>query len=341
MPRKSKGARLWLREQRGREPVWIIRDGGRQVSTGCAENNYGGAEEALSRYLAQKWASSSNAPRGAADVTVGEILALYGQEHAPNVASPETIGYSIDGLSPFWADLLVSDIRAETCRRYAKQRERKPATIRRELGVLQAAINFAIREGALTETRLVTFPEKPPPKNRWLTRPEAALLLQAARQTPHLARFIVLGLATGTRKEALLSLQWVPSMTGGHIDLEAGVMYRQSAVARRTKKRQPPARLSRKLRSQLTRWRASSRSHVIEWRGSPVQDIKKAWGQAIERSGIEHATPHDLRRTSITWAMQRGVKLFDAAGFYGVTAAELERTYAVHHPDFQRSVVDL
>jgi hypothetical protein len=35
MPRQSKGARLWLRERRGRVAQWVILDHGREFRTGA------------------------------------------------------------------------------------------------------------------------------------------------------------------------------------------------------------------------------------------------------------------------------------------------------------------
>jgi hypothetical protein len=47
-------------------------------------------------------------------MTIGRALEIYGRERAPNVASPETIGYHIDALDPFWGELPVSAIKGAT-----------------------------------------------------------------------------------------------------------------------------------------------------------------------------------------------------------------------------------
>jgi hypothetical protein len=54
MPRPAKGVRLWLRpEERSfdgslrKRAVWVIRDGPRKISTGCAAEDREGAERAL------------------------------------------------------------------------------------------------------------------------------------------------------------------------------------------------------------------------------------------------------------------------------------------------------
>ncbi|MER9196396.1 hypothetical protein NKI13_24445 [Mesorhizobium australicum] len=49
MPRKSAGARLYLRKDRDQK-VWIIRDNGRDTRTGCGEQDTLGAMRALAEY---------------------------------------------------------------------------------------------------------------------------------------------------------------------------------------------------------------------------------------------------------------------------------------------------
>jgi len=48
-------------------------------------------------------------------------------------------------------------------------------------------------------------------------------------------------------------------------------------------------------------------------------------------------TPHTLRHTAATWLMQRGVPIWQAAGYLGMSAQMIERTYGHHHPDYLRA----
>jgi hypothetical protein len=41
-----------------------------------------------------------------------------------------------------------------------------------------------------------------------------------------------------------------------------------------------------------------------------------------------------LRHKEATWLMQRGVAVWEAAGFLGMSAEELLNTNGHHHPDF-------
>lgn len=272
---------------------------------------------------------------------IADVLNIYATEHGPQIARPETLAYSIKALLPFWGGLTVDKIRGELCRRYLRERDVADGTVRRELGVLVAALNHCKREGYLLEAPAVWMPSPAKPRERWLTRSEAAALLWAARRYPHLARFILIGLYTGSRSEVIRNLQWVPNMVGGHVDLERGLLHRQAAAARATKKRAPTVRIQRRLLAHLRRWRPTTRQWIVEWKGGPIQSLKRSWGIARTNAGLGlDVTPHILRHTAITWAMQGGAQLSDIAGLFGVTVAELERTYAHHHPDHMQSALD-
>ena len=42
-------------------------------------------------------------------------------------------------------------------------------------------------------------------------------------------------------------------------------------------------------------------------------------------------------RIAATWLMQRGVPIWQAAGYLGMSAEMIERTYGHHHPDYMRA----
>ncbi|MEO1331676.1 MAG: tyrosine-type recombinase/integrase, partial [Pseudomonadota bacterium] len=131
------------------------------------------------------------------------------------------------------------------------------------------------------------------------------------------------------------------SMTGGHVDLERGLIYRKSAAETETNKRAPTVRLPRKLLNHLRRWRGTTRRWLVEWDGKPIQSLKRTWKAARARAGLDAAvTPHVLRHTAITWAMQAGARPADVCSFFGVTMRVVETVYWHHSPDAQASVLD-
>jgi integrase len=123
------------------------------------------------------------------------------------------------------------------------------STARRELIVLSAALRWCWKHGLLDRPIPVTLPPQSEPRERHLTRSEAAQLLCGAlgfdssgkrhpfRINRHLARFILFGLYTGTRHDAILRLQWMPNTTGGWVDLKAEVIYRRPTSAVESGKR--------------------------------------------------------------------------------------------------------
>ena len=264
-------------------------------------------------------------------------MRVYVMEHAPSTASTHLIGEHIEGLTPYWAHRKVADIKGKTCRDFAATK--KPSMARRQLETLRAAVNYFHKEYGLDPVPAFTMPAKHRPRERWLTRAEAAHLLRTARKTPHLARFILIGLYTGTRSGAILGLSWVPAINTGWIDLDRGILHRSGSGQRQTKKRQPPAKLPARLIAHLRRWKEADKGirRVISWNGSSVLSIKKAFRSARRKANLsDDISPHILRHTCATWLMQAGVETWEAAGFLGMTVEMLERTYGHQSPLFQK-----
>lgn len=332
MSRRAKGPRLYWHDGKAK---WVIRDTGRpETATGTADR--GLAEKALAAYIAQR--DRPTGPTDPGNFYIADVLTYYVKEHGDTVTAKARAAYAIDALLGYWGKLTVSAITGATCRRYAKWRDRADGTVRRELGVLRAALNFCHKEGLLLYAPPVDLPDPPPAKDRWLTRDEAARLLWAAYRSQrgkHLARFILVGLYTGTRKQAILDLQFMPNTTGGWVDVENGVLYRRGEGQRETKKRRPPARLPRTLLAHLRRWKAEGGRYVVEYRETRIGNIQNGFELARAEAGLPDVTPHTLKHTAITWALQGGAKAWDAASFFGTSMQTIEKVYGHHSPDHQ------
>lgn len=267
-----------------------------------------------------------------------------------NVASPRSQGLAIDALLNFWSGRVVADVKGETCRRYGLDRRHAKTgggiaagTIRRELGTLAAALNYCHQEGYLTSAPKVTLPATPETHQRALERSEVAALIRAARRKRlhHIARFILVSIYTGTRLSAALNLRLSgPATSGGWFDLDAGVLYRIGGEERATKKRRTPARVPRQLLNHARRWHASGNVWAVEWRGSRVASIKTAWARVLKEAELDwRPTPHTLKHTAITWAIEGGASMADAAAFFATSTTTIERTYWHRSPYFQAGAV--
>jgi integrase len=249
--------------------------------------------------------------------------------------------------SSFWADLKCSDIRGPVCRRFFLERRiyvgtprERPASagsLRREMNVLQAAINYAVKEGRLTTQVKVTLPKADPPRDRWLTRDEVARLLRAAPEK--LRRFILISVYTGTRSSAVIGLRWTPSLDSGWVDLERGIIHRKGRLEQETRKRRGSVRMPRQLWAHMRRWARDGGDHVVGY--ASHRSMHKAWKRACEVAGIEDATPHSLKHSAVTWAFQRGMSREDASDYFDTSPATLESVYRQHSPHHQSRAVEI
>lgn len=356
MPQRSKGARLWLRPGRGAEkPVWIIRDGRKRASTGCGPSDRGEAEKRLSAYLAEKHAPSRERGRDPAEILVADALSLYAADRGPSIRSPAELGQRMSALLRFFGTKRLGDINAALCRSYAAQRS-SDSMARRELEDLRAAVRMLWTEGLSTRPVSIWLPDKALPRERWLTRSEAARLIWAAwryretqkgvqtgrRSRQHVARFILVALYTGTRSAAVCGAALTPAVGRGFVDLTNGVLHRRARGARETKKRQPPIRIPERLLAHIRRWAALgiSRASIVEFNGEPVKSVRKAFSRAAADAGLPDVSPHVLRHTAASWAMQAGADPYAAADFLGMTIETLQRVYGHLHPASHKGVGD-
>jgi integrase len=365
MPRRNKGARLWLRKRRGRAAQWVILDHGREVRTGASENDLRAAENALAQYLANKRRPQFGDGHPS-HVLIADILAEYGEDHGPTTKRGDLIGGAINKLVEFFGDQTASAITSATCHTYVRWRTKqvnarakkngkqiKESTARRELVVLSAAIRWCWKEGKIDRLIPISLPPQSVPRQRHLNRSEVAALLAGAlgwdrhgvrhrtKINRHVARFILIALYTGTRHDAILRLRWVPSTDSGWIDLESGIMYRRGSGAADKGKRRPPVPITRRLLSHLRRWRRSTSTHVIEYAGRPINSKeRRAWRTARELAGLRaDVTPHVLRHTCATMLLQLGVSVYDVAGVLGASEDVIRCTYGHHAHDHLRHAV--
>ena len=167
--------------------------------------------------------------------------------------------------------------------------------------MLRAAAKYYSRTVGIPLQPAIVLPPKEQPRERWLTRQEAARLLKAARPFPHLARFILLGLATGSRPKNLFALRW------DQIDLVAGIMRRRGYGEREQ---------SRKRAAGSTRLE-NSRSPKALAPARPARDARRALEWPADRSLLELVA--DRARSG--WARRRRCHAAHVAAHKGDVAA--------------------
>ena len=98
-------------------------------------------------------------------------------------------------------------------------------------------------------------------------------------------------------------------------------------------------KLPRRLAAHLRRWQKAGEIWPVTHQGQRVADIKTAFAAASLRAGLEDLTPHSLKHTAITWAMQRGMQIDDAASHFGASRETIIRSYWPHSYDVQKDAV--
>lgn len=380
MPAQRKAPRLWLRPARRdrhgriiRQSSWIVLDGGRHHATGCAAGETERAQLALADYIARKY-RPARAERPLSEIPVADVLSVF-------LDDSDQIGMRkfrerIGRLNDFFGNMTLDRIGTASCKDYARARgalfvERGGQELvqagggaRRDLEDLRAAINHHAARGLHREIVRVWLPPKGAARDRWLTRHEAAKLIRAcwrARETQrrhrgpdkgrnlptdkrplrHVARFILIGLYTGSRAGAIAAAAPVQSEGRSFVDLDSGIFYRRRVGARASSKRQPPAPLPPRLLAHLRRWQrlGIARECFVEFNGRPVQSVKTGFASGVRRAGIAHATPHTLRHTAVTWMLQNGVAPWMVGGFVGMSEKMVIEQYGHHHPAYMQEAV--
>jgi integrase len=276
---------------------------------------------------------------------IADVLKVYGEEVAVHRKSARNIGYHISNLLNWWGDKTAADVTIKNCRAYAGTKQTQGAAA--DLKYLGSALKHWDENpdyGPLKVRPKLWRPQANEPRDRYLTRSEAARLLKAARPYQHLRRMILLGLYTGSRPGVIMALTW------DQVDLRGKMLNRLPAGAKPdAKKRAPKVRLGYRILAHLKRWKKMDGDEqaicrlvsVHNPRLTVVEDPHSAWAKVLKAAKLKGVTRHTLRHTRATWMMQAGVPIWEAAGFLGMTVKTLERVYGHHDPEHQERAANI
>lgn len=303
--------------------VWYVLYGPRlKRRVSARTRDRGQAEAFLAQFIAGASAPVINEP------TVEEILNGYRADRAPRVRGVDTLRFNCEALRRHLGRLSPNQLLPAVIRSYAIGRGVAPGTILREIGVLRAALAWAVEHQWITAAPIIRNPVKAPaPRNRWLTREEARGLIDACRE-PHIRAFVMLGLMTAARTGAILECRWE------QVDLERGVIDYGPGHGNKRRAVVPiNPELARALAALLE---LSCTDFVIEFHGRRVTRIKKGFRAACDRAGLVGVTPHILRHSAATWLAMDDVPMREIARLLGDEEATVERVYAKHSPSYLR-----
>lgn len=289
-------------------------------------------QEAQAGYVAFLTDGKALMERTGPDLTVRQALDFYEREHVQHhVVAKRRAGVAILHLNEHLGDLELRQIDAAVCRRYIskrrqtitdRQRPTSMATIRRELGVLQAAGNYALKckRVAHKDSPFVELPTVATPKVGALTREEliGVLARAEAEGKQDVWDFIMVLYYTGSRRRVIELLE--PSQ----VDFAARVITQAKAGEKATKKRRPPIPIDAEILPILKRRFGNGEKHLFG------KNMYHHYVNHLKACGFGEGKmhPHVMRHTRATILLMDGVSIYKVAQRLGDTVATTERTYA-------------
>ena len=245
-------------------------------------------------------------------------------------------------LKDTFAEREAVTIGDETCQEYIETRRkmgRADGTIWTELNHLRIVMSWAEKRGRIPKAPYIAMPPKPAPKDRWLTRAEVTRLKNNAT-APHIRLFILLAIATGGRKEALLSLKW------DQVDFERRIIHLDDMEATHKRKGRASVPMNKTIHAALLEAkRAAESAYVIEWAGDRVRSVKRSLAKTAEKAHLTGVTAHVFRHSAARWQAEAGIPMSEIAQYLGHSDDRItQRVYAKYSPSALKkaaSVLDL
>jgi integrase len=306
----------------------------RTVSTGSKDHSEAKSFQAVFE------AQLTQAVHAARGPTIKDILDEYEKvlNTRPHAKSNH---YCLRHLEQHLGPLSPADIDRTTIAKYLADRGVMPATVRRELAVLVAAFNEAVRLKMIKRDDVpsVALPPSSPPRDKWLNEEQEsefyALACGHSIGKPRLhrvTRFVCIALDTGQRSEAIRQLRW------SQVDFQAGIIdFRIKTKAAASRKKQAVVPISARLRPLLEQAYAERTNDFVVDHPGWINKVFKAFAS---RAGYGWVTPHVCRHTAATLMLRAGVEIWEAAGVLGNSPAVVASVYGHHAPDRLRSALE-
>lgn len=338
-------ARVYLRARRGKPPsYWLdyrdergarVREPARGHD-GRPLTNKAAAERALRDAMvnAQTRRRDPWALRGDGSTLLKDWLDTHERDHVAQLRGANVVTLRLRYWREHFGERArLLDVTKPEIERYvaARLKERKPATITRELAALSRAMTKAVEAGLIPVNPCVGVrkPANVGARIRWLSEKEADKLLEAARasRSRHLTLMMLFALDAGGRFGEIAAL------TRGDLDMENGtILFR---VTKSGKARHVP--MTPRLRAALTRLPRNRDARIFN-----VASVKKGFERARIRAGLgKDVVFHSLRHTFATWLMQRGAAINVVSRLMGHASIAMTMKYAHSGDVHARETIDL
>lgn len=261
--------------------------------------------------------------------SIAEIYRAYLDDLAKRGKRADRGETAWKALKNTFGSLRPDQVTRDLCRAYTvlrRQHGRADGTIGKELDCLRAALRWHDKHTPAD----FEMPPRTPPRDRRLTRAEYRRLRLAAKKSGlHIYVFVVLGLTTAGRRQALLDLTW------DRVDFRAGLIRLADGSQGKGRATVPMTRHAR--RTLLLARKMAVTPFVIEYAGRPVGSIKKGFKSACARAELLDVSPHVLRHTAAVWMAEKGIPMSEIAQFLGHRDDRItQRVYARYSPEYLR-----
>ncbi len=275
--------------------------------------------------------------------TFEELRERYMTDYAIPNKAPRTVMKDTDTfnqLAKYFAGHVLSEITPQAIAGYKKYRREmgiKVSTLAKELELLRATLNVAVREwewmdvNPFTKVRI----EQPRDNNyRWLTIDEEDALV--SKCADRIKGIVIFALNTGMRQDEILSLKWQ--------DVD---MVRKTLIVVKSKNGEqrtlPLNKAAMNILLSKGKIRHISGMVFPSQAGTKINpgNLRRAFNSARDKSGIDHVRFHDLRHTFATRLVQAGVDLYAVKELLGHKSIKMTMRYAHHYPESLRYGVDI
>jgi len=268
-------------------------------------------------------------------VTLGDVLLRYRDQCSPNKRGVQSERARLSAMArdPL-AQCTLAKLSSSAVASYRDTRLQKvaPATVVRELSLIQTAIETATREWGIplpaNPVALVRRPVVRNERKRRLHSDEEARLLAAAKdpRSDWITPVIVIAIETGMRRSELLALTWAD------VDLSARVAHVRHSKNGESRE-VPLSRRSVQILQELRRNRVKC-DHFESADGDFVfpftaTAVRLTFERLRARADVPDLRFHDLRREGITRFIERGLNLIEASTISGHRDLRMLKRYVV------------
>ena len=300
---------------------------------------------ALRAQRSRRGVAEQQAPDKVSAKTVREVWDLFIADREEDGYDTRPHRWNWKSLEKTFGNLKPENITATLCRKYARERfneGKAPDTVKTQLARLRTCMHWALNNNAIENSVYVWVCKGSPPRERVATREEFIRMIEAC-EWPHTRLYLILLLCTGGRSSAIFELTW------DRVDFEKRTVdLRQvdvntDPINKSYKKGRAKVPMNKLLYQELkAAYEVRETDNVLEFDGKPIASARSSYRRTCRLAKVEGVTPHTLRHTGATWAMNNDVSIDKIAKFCGHKNTKTTETVYTHpDPEFAKEVADV